>query len=298
VGYVISTESTRSMRRGRDVLDATIVLVGCGGTGGFLADALARLLVGRRAALYLVDPDRVGPENIGRQAFQRGDLGRFKAEVVAEGLAQHYGQQVSYSVLPYDTRIHAAAFDHPSRLALVVGAVDNAAARRAIATTLEEATRNSFPAVRSSMFWLDAGNGRNSGQVLLGNALRAEQLRGAFVPSSAFCHALPAPSMQRPDLLESPPESQPRPAASCANAVARAEQTGTINQIMAAIAASYLEKLLDRTCGWMATYVDMDDGFLQCVPADPRQVAQIAGLHTNAVVNRTVAPPPVTELSA
>jgi hypothetical protein len=40
----------------------------------------------------------------------------------------------------------------------------------------------------------------------------------------------------------------------------------------------------------MATYIDMDDGFLQCIPAELRHVAQMAGLHANAVVNRTTTP--------
>jgi tRNA A37 threonylcarbamoyladenosine dehydratase len=55
--------------RGRVELEATIVLVGCGGTGGFVAEALCRLLLGRRASLFLVDPDRVEAANVSRQAF-------------------------------------------------------------------------------------------------------------------------------------------------------------------------------------------------------------------------------------
>jgi len=39
--------------------------------------------------------------------------------------------------------------------------------------------------------------------------------------------------------------------------------------VVAAIAASYLEKLLAGTCSWMATYLDFDDGTLRCVPAAP-----------------------------
>jgi tRNA A37 threonylcarbamoyladenosine dehydratase len=69
VTYVIEAGPVRIAGQRGDELDAAIVLVGCGGTGGFFAEALARLLVGRRAALFLVDPDRVGPENLGRQAF-------------------------------------------------------------------------------------------------------------------------------------------------------------------------------------------------------------------------------------
>jgi tRNA A37 threonylcarbamoyladenosine dehydratase len=69
VSYVVEPGPVRVAGRRGEERDATIVLVGCGGTGGFLAQALARLLLGRRAALFLVDPDRVGPENLGRQAF-------------------------------------------------------------------------------------------------------------------------------------------------------------------------------------------------------------------------------------
>src|SRR5215471_13409097 len=104
-------------------LDVTVVLVGCGGTGGFLAESLARLLVGcKRGALFLVDPDRVEPRNIGRQTFQRTDVGRFKAEVMAEHLSRQFDREVAYSVQPYDARIHSEAFSHSSRLALLVGA--------------------------------------------------------------------------------------------------------------------------------------------------------------------------------
>lgn len=82
-------------------------------------------------------------------------------------------------------------------------------------------------------------------------------------------------------MLESPPE--PRPAPDCAEAVVLGEQGPTINQVVAAIAASYVEKLIVGTCSWMATYLDLDDGTLRSVPADPKIVAEIAGLHVNAI---------------
>lgn len=263
--------------------EATIVLVGCGGTGGFLAEAICRLLIGRRADLYLVDMDRVEPHNVARQAFDRSDIGRFKAEVIAERLACRFGREVGYSVLPYDRELHAKVFGETrSRLSLVVGCVDNAAARRAIAATLDgRAGGHGYPYHSRPAWWLDCGNGRNSGQVLLGNATQAEALRGAFLPPLGLCRALPAPSLQRPDLLEAPPEPQPSP--DCAEAVALGEQGPTINQVVAAIAASYVEKLLAGACRWMASYFDLDDGTLRCVPADPKTVAVIAGLHPNAV---------------
>jgi PRTRC genetic system ThiF family protein len=259
--------------------DATVVLVGCGGTGSFLAEALCRLLIGRAAELYLVDLDRVEAHNVGRQAFGPEDVGRFKAQVLAERLSQRFGREVGYSVLPYDRELHGAVFGTRAQLNLLVGCVDNAAARRAIAATLE---RSHY--ARPPIWWLDTGNGRNSGQVLLGNVVRSEELRGAFLPHEARCVALPAPSLQRPDLLTAPPAPvQPTTPLDCAQAVAAGEQGPTINQAVAAIAAGVVAKLLEGTCRWAAAYFDLDEGTLRALPPDPRSVAALAGLHLNAV---------------
>ncbi len=54
-----------------------------------------------------------------------------------------------------------------------------------------------------------------------------------------------------------------------AEAVARAEQGATINQVVAAVAAGVVERLLAGTCAWMGLYFDLDDGTLHPVPADP-----------------------------
>jgi PRTRC genetic system ThiF family protein len=279
-----SADGTRLVRYERE---ATVALVGCGGTGSFLAEAVCRLLLGRAAQLYVVDPDRVEAHNVARQAFDRGDVGRFKAQVLAERLAGRFGREVGYAVQPYDADLHAQVFgDTRSRLSLLIGCVDNAGARRAIAATLDH-DRWSYagPGSTQPVWWLDTGNGRNSGQVLLGNATRPEALRGAFVPGTALCRGLPAPSLQRPDLLDVPPESRPR--LDCAEAIAAGDQGPTINHVVAAIAASYVEKLLERACGWMASYFDLDDGTLRCVPAEAKIVASIVGLHPNAVAPPT-----------
>ena len=266
--------------------DATIVLVGCGGTGGYLAEAVSRLLIGRRGSLHLVDMDRVEPHNVGRQAFDHAEVGRFKAEVLARRLARRFQRVTGYSVLPYDADLHAQLFGETGHgLRLVIGCVDNSAARRAIAATLDQRRWHAgFPTATSRVWWLDLGNGRNSGQVLLGNATRPEGLRRAFDPEAGVCRALPAPSLQRPDLLDAPPAPVPR--LDCAAAVAVAEQGPTVNQVVAAIGAAFVEKLLAGTCQWMAAYVDMDDGLLRCVPADPRAVATIGRLRP-----ASVAPP-------
>ena len=59
-----------------------------------------------------------------------------------------------------------------------------------------------------------------------------------------------------------------------------------MNQVVAALAASYVEKLLAGTCGWMGSYFDLDDGTLRCVPADPTVVAAAVGLRANSLCAR------------
>jgi PRTRC genetic system ThiF family protein len=281
--YVIDAAGDRP-GVGQRELDAIIVVVGCGGTGGFLAEAICRLLIGRRSRLHLVDHDRVEPHNVARQAFDRRDVGRYKAEVLAERLARRFEREVGYSVLPYDRELHAKVFgDTPADLRLIVGCVDNASARRSIAATLDAPSRSGGRS--HNVWWLDCGNGRNSGQILFGNSTRPEDLRRAFIPGHRRCRALPAPSLQRPDLLSAAPEPRPQP--DCAEAVAEGEQGPTINQIVASIAASFVEKLLAGACSWMAGYFDLDDGTLRCLPADPKLVADVAGLHVNAVAPPT-----------
>jgi len=154
MAYLISPTGDQS-RGDRAELRATILLVGCGGTGGFLAEAVCRLLIGRRSRLYLVDHDRIEPHNVARQAFDRCDVGRFKAEVLAERLARRFQREVGYSVLPYDRELHARVFrDASVDLCLVLGCVDNAAARRAIATTLDLSSWNASRHGR--VWWLDS----------------------------------------------------------------------------------------------------------------------------------------------
>ena len=65
-----------------------ITVVGCGGTGGFVAEGLCRLFQGRDATIVLVDHDRVEPHNLLRQNFYPGDVGEFKSKALADrGLA-------------------------------------------------------------------------------------------------------------------------------------------------------------------------------------------------------------------
>ena len=173
-----------------------ITVVGCGGTGGFVAEGLCRLFQGRQATIVLVDHDRVEPHNLLRQNFYPEDVGRFKSQALADRLARAYRRPVGYSVYAFreeDSRSDGGRYPGlPSYgNSLLIGCADNAAARRAMAESLPGDPRR----------WLiDAGNDTNWGQVLVGNvADRDFGDEQAFVEET--CYLLPAPTLQRPDLL-------------------------------------------------------------------------------------------------
>jgi PRTRC genetic system ThiF family protein len=256
--------------------DATIVIVGCGGTGSRLVPDVCRLLLGHKARLFLVDHDRVEPHNLGRQSFAPDEVGQFKAVALAARMLREFrqfGLLIGHAVRPYDPALHGAVFGRSSALNLVIGAVDNAEARRAIAGTLAgDRTRG------REVWWLDAGNARNSGQLILGNAADAAGLAGAFNRATGRCRALPAPVLRRPALLTAPPEPAPRDRLDCAAAVAAGAQGPTINAHLATWAASYVERLLDGTCGWAETLIDVDAGTVRCIPIDPVRTARLVGL--------------------
>lgn len=70
----------------RELLAAKhITLAGCGSFGSALADMFVRAGLGH---LTLIDPDRLSIENIGRHVLTPRDLGRYKAEALAERLRE------------------------------------------------------------------------------------------------------------------------------------------------------------------------------------------------------------------
>lgn len=74
-----------------------IVLLGCGGTGGYLVQRLSKILYGFKDTGYictLVDPDIVQEGNLLRQPFLPTDIGKKKASVLAERYGLTYGLRI------------------------------------------------------------------------------------------------------------------------------------------------------------------------------------------------------------
>src|SRR5512137_2089352 len=85
---------------------AHVVVLGLGGVGSYAAEALARAGVGR---LTLVDGERIDETNINRQLHALdGEVGRFKAEVMAERLARIGRGRIEARCERYDESTAAA----------------------------------------------------------------------------------------------------------------------------------------------------------------------------------------------
>ena len=243
-----------------------VVIIGCGGTGGFVAEALCRLFIGRTASIVLVDHDRVEPHNLLRQNFLPEDVGRFKSEVLAERMARSHDQLIGYSTGRFEikSRWERPEWEnhHPR---IIIGCVDNAQARRDMHDYLEEHHRN----------WLvDAGNGQHWGQVLIGNRTKRE-----YEPQRSFmegkCHKLPAPALQRPDILTAVDDTPPD--VDCAAALDLVDQDPTINQTMAMLVAQVVRRMAANNCPWMGLYLDLQQGTMVPRYATPENVAQLTG---------------------
>ncbi|MDP3522515.1 MAG: ThiF family adenylyltransferase [Hydrogenophaga sp.] len=75
-----------------DLLGKRITLIGCGAIGSFVATALVRLGagIGERGRLRLIDPESLGPENLGRHTLGYPSLLQAKAIALREDLLRQF----------------------------------------------------------------------------------------------------------------------------------------------------------------------------------------------------------------
>ncbi|MBA3532089.1 MAG: ThiF family adenylyltransferase [Ardenticatenales bacterium] len=229
-----------------------ICLVGVGGTGSALAQSLCRLAwhcqqKGTEVRLVFIDPDRVELKNVGRQLYCLPECGQLKAETMARRMGAAFGlairaipEAVSAAQIRALWHLRGGSYfsAHSARAGtyLLVGAVDNHHARQQLAEVTAESS--------GAVWYLDCGNARSNGQVLLGNVAQAEHLRHVCADEMGLLAALPAPHLQAPALLA--PDASPQPALSCAELTLREEQSLVINQMVASVAAQYVHDWLLR----------------------------------------------------
>lgn len=265
-----------------------LIQVGAGGTGSFTALAIARLMYelkesGKAAELLIVDPDRVESGNIPRSNFCAAEIGSFKAQTLAKRITLAWGLECQYANEPFDADVHLkqSASDYRS-LTVLVGCVDNHLARQEMHRAVEQLQgyqSNDAP----NIWWIDGGNGKASGQVLLGSFARRIKPEQHFTGTS-ICRSLPAPSLVHPDLLEKEkPQSKSEMSdrQSCPERIRIGEQSLNINQRVAVEIGEMLTAMfLTRSLKRFATYFDLETGTsrsLYCTPDHIESAVQKKG---------------------
>lgn len=241
-----------------------------------MAEGLCRILVNSNLDILLIDHDRVESHNLRRQSFFEGDVGKFKSQVLAERLASQYGRKIGYSVYPYErTQLNEPWGGLGVRVVrgIIIGCVDTPHTRKTIHESIDWGD-----------WWLDAGNGYQSGQVLIGNTRTVDGLQQAFDENTQTVDKLPLPSLQLPSLLMAPtsPATSQR---DCAEAVAVEEQSPVINQAMATLVLEFVHRLLTESLTWMGAYINLEAGTLQTVPAEPETVARLCGVKVDTLMD-------------
>ena len=206
-----------------------IVMLGAGGTGGHIAPHLYRLLhaLDRPVEVIIADGDIVEEKNLVRQNFISCDLGKNKAQVLAERYASAFGMEIQYIPDFIETREKMAAllkprfsYATPETLTILIGAVDNNKSRQLCHKVFNKS---------DNLIYIDSGNGEFTGQVVCG------------VRRKGKTYYKPVGEVY-PDILEDTDKFPTE--LSCAEASVSAPQSIVANIMAATAVVSYIYNIL------------------------------------------------------
>lgn len=142
-----------------------VCLIGAGGTGSQVLTALARMSHSLQALghagfqVTLWDDDLVTEANRGRQLFAECEVGLSKSAALITRCNRFFGTMWRAANRQFDA-------DANMRAAIYISCVDSVAARFSIAEALQRADDRKHYA-NIPRYWMDFGNGRDTGQVVL-----------------------------------------------------------------------------------------------------------------------------------
>lgn len=141
------------------------MVIGTGGTGGYVATQLARIVYSlknkKSIDLVYIDGDFVEPKNLLRQHFIQQDLNKNKAQVLADRYSKAFQIPIRYcdEYISSVDQLKNIFKDLGVGLPIVVGCVDNNKARKVMHQFFEDT---------SDIIYIDAGNEEFDGQVVMG----------------------------------------------------------------------------------------------------------------------------------
>ena len=206
-----------------------IVMLGAGGTGGHIAPHLYRLLhaLDRPVEIIIADGDIVEEKNLVRQNFIYDDLGKNKAQVLAERYASAFGMEVKYipDFIESEERLLKLlkpkySYPFTETLTILIGAVDNNKSRQLCHRVFNKS---------ENLIYIDSGNGVFTGQVVCGVRRKG---RTYYKPVGEIY----------PDVLEDTDKFPTE--LSCAEASISAPQSIAANIMAATAVISYIYNIL------------------------------------------------------
>lgn len=160
-----------------------IFVVGCGGNGGYVIPQVARYIrsfmdkqemasaVQRNRKkftidLTLIDGDDVEQKNLIRQNFINPDIGKNKAQVMAERYGRVFGLEVGIVKRYLNHELTEKLIRQSKDSVVILGCVDNNFTRRIIHEGVFDEAHNVMYA--SHLFWIDVANEMFDGQLVIG----------------------------------------------------------------------------------------------------------------------------------
>ncbi|WP_240224612.1 PRTRC system ThiF family protein [Rheinheimera hassiensis] len=230
-----------------------VYVVGAGGTGSAVLGKLFQMhntlvaLGGAGLDVTVFDDDVVTPSNVGRQSFYPFDIGQNKAVTLVNRFNNFGG--VNWTAVP--ERFNGQI----SNSAVIFGCVDNVASRKVIHTLL-----NSVPdgfRCRDGLLWIDTGNDRNSGNIVLGQNARVNG-DFAYLPTVVDLYR-----EQMENYVDTNIDS-------CSHAEALHKQDFGVNDMVAAYATQMLWQLVRHgSVAYQGVSVNLATGMTHSFEADP-----------------------------
>lgn len=215
----------------------TIAVVGCGGTGSLVVPRLARLdyvlkelgMPGLYVTVY--DGDIIEQNNVGRQNFNKNDIGEFKAANIVQKINMCYGLDWEAKNKYVDTIPGAN---------IIISCVDNVSLRTFFHSVFKEDFTNKNNDYNKNFYWLDCGNGKDFGQVVLATINTIKQPKKSIYDCSG---TLPSVVDIYGDLLQYDIEEK-QGIEGCSMAESLAKQDVFINDEIAIQAVKIVQQLV------------------------------------------------------
>ncbi|MEO6849704.1 MAG: PRTRC system ThiF family protein [Mucilaginibacter sp.] len=158
----------------------TVNLIGAGGTGHRILTELVRIHISLQAfgrpglQVNVFDDDIITDANRGRQMFAPSEIGHFKSVILVNRINRCNG--TNWKAIPerFGTKtLHL--LPATGKANIYITCVDTVSARFDIATALRKVCNNSRNDRAQPFYWMDLGNSRFTGQVLLATLTEIKQ---------------------------------------------------------------------------------------------------------------------------